>query len=75
MTTSTLLNETIQELGPRQLPAPSNGTPESATPRPQPTKHRDKVLFYDVKVHGKLEAGETLYLYVDGTFEKMKHGR
>lgn len=75
MTTLTLV-KTIQQQRPRLLPLLSNGTPESVTPRPQPlSKHSDKVLFYDVKVHGKLEVGETLYLYADGTFEKVKHGR
>ena len=44
---------------------------------PAPTKPKDKPLLYDVQKHGKVEIGETLYLYADGTFEKVgeKHGK
>ena len=46
-----------------------------ATPPVAPApKHSDNALFYDVEKHGRLEIGEALYLYTDGTFEKVKYG-
>jgi hypothetical protein len=47
------------------------GAAPPAVPAP---KHSDNALFYDVEKHGRLEIGEALYLYTDGTFEKVKYG-
>jgi hypothetical protein len=79
---------TDQNLQPSLFDGITGGTPAAvdipflcaagAVPSPAAPAIEDneKVLFYDVKKHGKLEPGDIVYLFEDGSFLKEgQHGK